>query len=163
MENGGLRHSTLIFWCRVGVSSEWPDCPWSTTPPADRPRQLSVGRWPPYHAPSLAQPGDAVRMIWIWMLGVFWLHNHIQYYLYYVILYILYHIISSCIKGVAMVLWITDDNCWCLHDPMIRIITYKIDKHLQSQHCIRIPCIRKSGAGFVSRVYVLWNVYGNGN
>ena len=31
-------------------------------------------------------------------------------------------------------------------------------QNLQSQHCKRIPCIRKSGAGFASRVDVLWIV-----
>ena len=41
--------------------------------------------------------------------------------------------------------------------------TLKGPQQVQSQRCIGIPCIRKSGAGFVSRVDVLWHVYGNGN
>ena len=30
---------------------------------------------------------------------------------------------------------------------------------IQSKHCIRIPCIRKWGAGFFCCIYVFWNIY----
>ena len=35
----------------------------------------------------------------------------------------------------------------------------QIPIQLQPKHCIRIPCIRKWGAGFFCRIYVLWNIY----
>ena len=35
----------------------------------------------------------------------------------------------------------------------------QIPNQLQPKHCIRIPCIRKWGAGFFCRIYVLWNIY----